>query len=809
MYLHSSMVWVYWVCHRKFWLFILLLSQVTFIIGQSTNKFSNTEQYLIEGLGQHRIGVSDSVLIDSCLNIFHNTKNDSLRADAINGIVEISGDENIWPKYNQWLYDFALKQLEKGPKNRYYQFFLNTRAGTVNNFGFLAQSQGDFENATKYFNESYQVYLELKDSTGVANCLNNLGYVMEVTGDVSKGLEYYLESLRLREIKNDTFGIANSLNNIGYIFKNEGDGSKALQYFLKSLHLREQLGDRQSISILHNNIGLCYQDQEDYENALNYFQKSLKVEEATENFLGLAIVQTNIGNVQLLQNNYKEALSFYQKSYDLFEEIENERGLAAGHNRLSEAYLKMNESDSAQVHGLKSIELYEKIEDKEGLASAHNSIANVYLMKNQLQVARKHGVTSLELAQSLKFKSNIAEAAFTLSKINQQLGIYKSSLELYQLGVLTKDSLRNKEVEKSLLQQQSDYEHAKQQALEEANHKAQIALHQQEVDKQKLLKKIFIGGLIALAFFIGYVLYRYKKTSERKKIIEQQKLLVDEANEELNQQNEEILAITEQIERQNKELTVFNNEIVDSINYAKKIQETILPSSQYISTAFEEHMILYRPKDIISGDFYWMTKVGNKVIWSVVDCTGHGVPGAFMSLLGYNGLQKIVAEQKITTPSEILYKLTTFIETALSKTGQATLKDGMDMAICCLDTKTGKLEYSGAHNPLWIYSNGELQVTKGAWRPIGHYDVPRIPDFINHEVEINKGDRIFMFSDGFSDQFGGPENFKVGAKRFKQLIKETSELPISEQDLAINKFIDDWKGNTEQLDDICVWGVQI
>jgi len=250
-----------------------------------------------------------------------------------------------------------------------------------------------------------------------------------------------------------------------------------------------------------------------------------------------------------------------------------------------------------------------------------------------------------------------------------------------------------------------------------------------------------------------------------------------------------------------------NKDITDSIKYAKRIQEAILPPDKLVQQYLPESFILYKPKDIVSGDFYWIEKAGDKILFAAVDCTGHGVPGAFVSIVGHNGLSRAINEFKITQPSLILDKLNEIVGETFRQEDNKEVKDGMDIALCSIDFKNQTLEYAGAMNSLYIISNNELKEINADKQPIGAFDNRK--NFTNHSIKLKSGDHIYIFSDGYSDQFGGPKGKKFLYKRFQELLLSIHAKPMKEQKEILDKTIMDWKGNYEQLDDILVIGVKI
>ncbi|PWJ43765.1 7TM diverse intracellular signaling domain-containing protein [Sediminitomix flava] len=286
---------------------------------------------------------------------------------------------------------------------------------------------------------------------------------------------------------------------------------------------------------------------------------------------------------------------------------------------------------------------------------------------------------------------------------------------------------------------------------------------------------------------------------------------------DIEQQKEEILAQSKHLEEANLEiaqqhslLKQANVKITDSINYAKRIQSAMLPTQKQIQKIFNENVLFFRPKDIVSGDFYWTLEQDNKKFVAVVDCTGHGVPGALMSVIGYNLLSRIVKDRKITDPSEILYKMDEGIRDAL-KQEQTDVKDGMDMAICVIDEDHNELHFCGARNGLLYFKNNEIHELKGIRRSIGGYLGYNVHHFETSTVSLEKDMTFYMFSDGYQDQFGGDEKFKFTMKRFKKLLHENYQAPMDNQQFILKNTLEDWmdKGNEDQIDDILVLGFRL
>ncbi|MCK4699360.1 MAG: SpoIIE family protein phosphatase, partial [Bacteroidales bacterium] len=266
---------------------------------------------------------------------------------------------------------------------------------------------------------------------------------------------------------------------------------------------------------------------------------------------------------------------------------------------------------------------------------------------------------------------------------------------------------------------------------------------------------------------------------------------------------------TAEIREKKEEIEEKNKDIMDSIQYAQRIQEALLTPGDYVEKLFPERFILFLPRDIVSGDYYWMTEKNNKIICVTADCTGHGVPGAFMSMLGMAFLNEIISKRKSIHANEILNDLRAMVISSLRQTGQTgENQDGMDLALYILDQENMKLEYAGANNPLFLYRNNELFITKADKMPIGISSLADEP-FTNHIIDLQKGDLLYTFSDGYPDQFGGPKGKKFMIKNFKQLLSENLHKPMDEQKKVLEETLNEWMANTEQVDDILVIGVKV
>ena len=301
----------------------------------------------------------------------------------------------------------------------------------------------------------------------------------------------------------------------------------------------------------------------------------------------------------------------------------------------------------------------------------------------------------------------------------------------------------------------------------------------------------------------------YKQTQYVKKI----NVKIHDQKDEIESQRDEVEAQRDQLETQRDVVIVQKNEIIESINYAKRIQTAMLPPETYLTELLNESFVFYKPRDIVSGDFYWIKQVNQYIVLVAADCTGHGIPGALMSMLGISYLNEIVQRREITQSNQILNELRKQIKFSLRQHGQPDeAKDGIDLALCVLDLRNMKMQYSGANNPLYLISDvddvPQLKEIKADRMPIGYYQ-GKDKTFTNHDIQLEMGDTFYIFSDGFIDQKGGKDNKKFMSKNFKNLLLEIHDQPMYDQKGILDKTLLDWKGRNSQVDDILVIGVRV
>lgn len=411
----------------------------------------------------------------------------------------------------------------------------------------------------------------------------------------------------------------------------------------------------------------------------------------------------------------------------------------------------------------------------------------MYAMDKQKDLLDKYAGEAYTLAQKTRSWSVIKYSALWLSEAYEKIGDDKKALFFYKALMSVNDSITNRTRidKKSHEELQSGFEE-KMRSIKQEQEKRQTIADERERNK-KIITNILIAGFILSVILLAAAVRGYIAKKKANVVVTQQK---------------------NEVEKQKLKIEEKNKEITDSINYAKIIQRSILPDPQEIMKAFPDSFGLYKPKDVVSGDFYWFAKQGDIAMIAAADCTGHGVPGALMSMLGNDKLHAAVGAN-LADPGEILSFVNEGVKTTLKQDElHKSSQDGMDIALCCFDLKKNMLRYAGANRPLWLIRGGQLTEYKPTKSPIGGSTVGN-QKFIINEIQLKKGDSIYISTDGYADQQGGDKGKKLMSKNLKELLISIQHVPILEQEKVLEEKLRGWQGNFEQVDDILVIGIQV
>ncbi len=666
----------------------------------------------------------------------------------------------------------------------------------VNLLQYISQSyliKSNFDSALKYANDELLLASKITVlnktgwQKGIAWAYYNIGQVYYLRGEYPTALKNYLFSVKTFNSIGEKKDAAVLYRRIGTVYYAEGNYSESLENHLLSLRLSQDINYKTGIADAYSNIGIIYYFQKDFDKALENNFISLEIKKEIGEKEAIARSYGSIGTIYNSKAMYSDALKNLFEALKIYTELKNEMFMSYSYNNIGVTYQSMGDDLEALKYHQMSLAIKEKLEDKLGVAGSFINLGDVYIKLNQLGIAKGYLTKALDLSKKIGSKDRIKDCYKSLTTLDSLNGSWKDAYFHHILFVDYQDSLKNEESDKKIIQLSMKQEFSEIQAKEKTDQEKKDLIAFQEKKKAGQILILVLCVLLLAFIFSGYIFYSLRTTRK-------QKLIIEVKNHETEEQKKII-------EEKNKDIT-------DSIYYAKRIQNALLREEEHVSKHLPEHFILFLPKDIVSGDFYWGFEKYDYWYLAAADCTGHGVPGAIMSMLGISFLNDIVAADKLYSPAEILDQLRDKIISELRQTGEeGSSKDGMDISLIRLNLKTFELQWAGANNALNYIQAGELKEIKADKQPIGYHTQQK--PFTNHEIKLQKGDSIYLYSDGYADQFGGPKGKKLTYKKLDDFIIANYQLPLTQQKELFKQYFNDWKGPLEQLDDVCVIGVKI
>jgi serine phosphatase RsbU (regulator of sigma subunit)/Tfp pilus assembly protein PilF len=543
-------------------------------------------------------------------------------------------------------------------------------------------------------------------------------------------------------------------------------------------------GYRKGIAEGLRTLGYCAWQFSDYPLALERSMEALELFKQLDDKKGQADTVSSLGAVYAFMGDDENRLKYNLDCLRLRKETGDLEGELITMNNIGDTYMKLGDYT-------KALEYFSKCLDMSG-ASDHNraivllNIGEVHYILNNHARSYDHLLRSIEVSEKHNYTRFTIAGYMLLGKLFTRSGDTATALSWLQKALELATEIANNEYLYEIHEALAD-------VYEKKGDVSEAYMHFRTFHsiKEKVLNEDIAGKIRNLQ--LHYQVQSAQKETEIERI-----------------KNTELKKAYEEIEVKKNEILDKNKQITDSIQYAQRIQEAILPSGHEVKKLLKNSFILYRPKDIVSGDFYWVEKKGSKIIIAAVDCTGHGVPGAFMSIIGHNLLNQVVKEQGITKPSDVLDHLNIGVTNTLKQSSAgSTVRDGMDIAMCRIDPEEMTLNFSGANNPLYFIRNGALAEIKGDKTPIGMYAKDTFRPFTDHKLELQEGDTFYLFSDGYADQFGGERGKKFKYKQLQSLLLSIQPHTMEEQLKIVGDTLTSWQGNIEQVDDILVIGVRI
>lgn len=730
--------------------------------------------------------------IDSLGKILLTAKEDSIKVKVLNEI----GYELLFsnPDTAKILFDKALELAKKID-------WKHGEASAFSNIGLVFHLKGDYKKAIEYHTKSLYIDKAIGYKKGYAKQLVNIGLAHYYLGDYPKVLDYYLQALKIDEDRGDKNAIASTLTNIGIVYYTQGSAAndpkeknalfnKALKNYYKALDIHQGLENKDDASSILANIGVVYYEQaatsiviklkeELFPKALDYFTRALIIKEELGDKVSMAGTLCNIGNIYNEQGAYSTDPEIKNKFYT-----------------------------TALDYFFKALKIKEELGDKNGMAINLGNIGNAYMAQKKYGEAEKYLLQALSIDKEIESQNGERMDEIMLSELYEKMNNYQKALEHYKNAMVLQDSIFSQENREQLIQKEMNFDFEKKEAIAKAEHNKELekqeAVAAEKEREAKIIIYSVIGGLLLVIIFAGFIFRSLRVTRKQKQIIEIK---------------------NKETEHQKKIIEEKQKEITDSITYALRIQEAILPLNSELQKVLPQSFVLYKPKDIVAGDFYWMHEgevavavnsssrtapatATSSILLAAADCTGHGVPGAFTSMICSEKLNDAVKQSYL--PNEILSLVNKGIKKSLRQNeNKEAAKDGMDIALCSIDLQNGLVNYAGANRPLWIIRKDSMLVEeiKATKKAIGGFTEDE-QIFELHTIELKQGDTIYLTTDGYADQNGGAKGKKLMTKTMKQILLDIQNNTMQEQKTHLENFIEEWKAETEQLDDILVIGVR-
>ena len=613
----------------------------------------------------------------------------------------------------------------------------------------------------------------IKDSMAVLKLLDQAQPIAH--SDYKKAFKLTTEAMQIAEATKDKELMGRVQNSMGNLYWFSGDYTHASEYYIDALKNFQKTKNYGQIAECYRNIGWIYLGQKKYDISEEYLLKSLNLNIKIDNKKRIIINHDDLANLYLRSKQYEKGLESSGKAIDLAKKNQYFDAIGTIHITTAQLNYELKRLAEAEKEYNAGIEILEKEPNESyNLCLGYLGLGKVKNDQGKRNEALPLFEKVIHLGKEHNFPPELAEGYYLASKIYESQNKLGKAYDYMELYAQTNDSV-NARNNRNYIQEMA----AK---LEYEQNKLQIKSLEQEQKRERNFK-IFLIFVIFFLFLLGFYIYR---SLLRKK-----------------KDNQLIAKAYQEIESKNKDIS-------DSIEYALQIQQARLPHIETIQESFPEFFVMYLPRDIVSGDFYWFTETENgKKIFAVSDCTGHGIPGAFMSMMGIDGLNYAILEKRIESSSQILNHVNKFIIESLKQDHEmGKNRDGMDTAICIFEKDLSSVKYAGANRPLWLIRNKELIQYSPDKMSIGGNNYSDY-EFNEITIPLQKGDSVYLFSDGYPDQFGGERNKKFMTKNLKNLLLEITHLSAKEQEAILQSSLQNWKGSFPQIDDIILVGIKL
>jgi serine phosphatase RsbU (regulator of sigma subunit) len=673
-----------------------------------------------------------------------------------------------------------------------------------------------FLNSQTNLEKSYSKLANPANDTVKVNALNVLAKY-HINVDQDSAHFYVKNALILAEKLKYERGIGFGYLTSGILQSDMGNYPEALKYILDATSIAERIKDFPLLSGCKLNLGNFYIKTKDYDKALDIYREGLAISRNNNLLYSEASLLSSYGLALRLKGELDSSIFYYEKVLEIHHStLHDSVVIAALYNNMASAHFAKGDIKTAENYLVESYKINKLMGNQRYMILNLSNLAELSGMEEgNLKQSRAYFDEAIAMAKKARSKEALESIYFGMSETYYNHKIYDEAYTYLKLSLAYKDSVIGDGKHAEIMQISEEFKTRQiQDSLTIKEKELQLSQSNElaaELKASKTTWQLVGAMIIMLAILIAlFALYRHSKN--QKKV----NALLQDKNDEINHQKLEI-------EEKNTELT-------DSINYAKRIQQAILPSSNYMTKVLGDHFLIFRPKDIVSGDFYWVKQQNNRRYFAVADCTGHGVPGAMVSMLGFETIER-VSGTEISDAAIFVNKVNDALVTAFTARSEEIIskenqvKDGMDLSLCIV-TDNKILSYCGANNECYVIRKNDLPMPvasdqikitvsenfsvielKPTKRPVGVFESEY--EFKSVEIQLEKGDLFYLFSDGYADQFGGPKGKKMKTSSFRDALLDAAHLKLKEQQLYLENHLDNWQQNFDQLDDITVLGVKV
>lgn len=726
-------------------------------------------------------------LADSVLNIAESLATERKFNYILARIYVQRGDIQRFQGNNAGAMPFLEKAIDVGTERKYDDVLAWAYASE----GDVYQSMHKYDSSRFCLNRTLEYATRMNDKSRIAMAYGIIAVVCRFESKMDSSFYYIHKVLSLSKELRDKYRTTTGYSTLGEMYRMQNDDAHALLYFDSARVLAQEIGHKNQLAYCLGSMGSIYRLQNQVERSLNYYQVALSISREVNNKALIATNLSTIGDVYYRMGKYDTALNYFREALDIARMTRdvNRQGFIyvaiSGIYRDSGLYAE----SLAELRHADTIAQNTNYENLKAIAWTGMSMT--YAALGEHDQAQEYGEKALTASIASKMPTNIQDASKQLYEVYEKQGNTAKALEMYKNYVAARDSVENQNEIRKFAQVEyaaKENELKADNAEKLAEVKAQEARSEEQLRKNKIILLVVVVGFVMLGVLAVFIFRSLQQNKKARKIIEVQKA---------------------EVERQKSIVDEKNKSIHDSITYARRLQEAIIPDEETIRESFREFFILYLPKDIVAGDFYWYERTATNVFIAAADCTGHGVPGALVSVVCSNALNRAVNEYLLTDPGIILDKTRELVLETFKKTHH-NVQDGMDISLSVWPLQPGEettIQWAGAQNPLWILRNHELIAFKPDKQPVGKWD-NQVP-FTSHTIQLHNGDEVFLFTDGYADQFGGPDSKKIKYKKLQELIMQSAGMSSSDQRELLLNFFTEWKGELEQVDDVTIIGLRV